>query len=381
MMKRICIFAAGSIFMTFLMLFGSAFTGAPSPQPADTQPEAVIRGHLFFDLDASGAQNDVHLRYYDGLIHPKASDPIQNPDFVTALEHYLLFNPGTNDGTWITLTEPSLSNFKVCVYRGKAEAGCAVTDIDGNFSVAGSGIRLGESTGIRIIDNSKDKTGGMKFTNRFIGPVVIPAYEMDGVQVPEQTLADTTIRDMADPFYISASADVLQIGLIQGYLRYPLLNQESYVYSFFDHDSRPAYGLDWRGRTGLTLRAYNMPPNKLIDNEFSTDFGGRKGDFVLAAAPGFIMVDKSEIWGNQILLLVNNMGHTAFYGHLDKPLVKHLQRVYAGQIIGVIGQTGKDVGAPQVRFTISNTGIDPFGDPKGKMSQLWTRGFSPAEFP
>lgn len=356
-------------------------TPVPSPTPTATQPVVPIKGHLFFDLDASGTQNDVSLRYYNALIHPGGKGIRQNPDLVTVLERFLLFNPGTKNGTPITITEPALSKFKVCAYKGKVEANCAVSDSSGNFIIVDSGIRLGESAGIKITDYSANKSGGMRFTNRLNGSVVVPAYEVDGVQVPEQTLPDTTIRDMADLFYVTAGPDELQIGLMQGYLRYPLLAEQSYVYSFFDHDSRLKYGLDWRGRTSLAPRAYNMPPNKLIDNEFSTDFGGPKGDFVLAAAPGFTMVETSETWGNQVLLLMTNMGHTAFYSHLDKPLVKHLQRVYTGQIIGVIGRTGKDVGAPQVRFTVSNTGIDPFGDPKGKALQLWTRGFSAAEFP
>ena len=356
-------------------------TSIPSPTPTATQLPITLKGLIFFDIDGSGQQNEIKLNYYNGLIHPKDQAFRQNPDLVKVLEDYILFHPSTKDGTEIAIMEPGLSNYEVCAYLKDAKTGCALTDPDGKFSLADTGIRMGDSIGITITDGSTDRIGTMAYQNRFLRTVIVPTYQMNNVQVPEQTLFQTNLMKLADSFYISASEEEMVIGLMQGFLPYPPLQGNPYIYSFFDHDLRKNYGLDWRGRTGITPKTFNHPPNKMTDNLDGVDIGGQKGDFVLSMGFGVATSKKSDNLGNQVIVMVDNVPHIITYSHLDTVLIKDMQEVFRGQIIGIVGRTGKDVGAPHIHLDIGSSGFDPFGDPKGLYSQSWTRAFSPAEFP
>lgn len=79
--------------------------------------------------------------------------------------------------------------------------------------------------------------------------------------------------------------------------------------------------------------------------------------------------------------MVDNYPRLFEYSHLDTLLISGTQEVFAGMIIGTIGKKDNESGAPYFHLEIGNSGIDPFGHPEGKYEQLWTRAFSPLEFP
>ncbi len=356
-------------------------TPLPSPTSTATPLPVTLQGTLFFDIDGSGSRNNIEMKYYDGLIHPKNPRFRQNPDLVKVLERYILFHPLTKDGTTITIMEPGLSGFQVCATLKKTVSMCAVSDAEGNFSMANESIRLGDAVGLTISDAREEKVGTMSYQNRYVKSVTIPAYEMHGVKVPEQHLVQTNLMKLSNTFNVTADNEPMLIGLMQGFLPYPPLKGSPYIYSFFDHDPRIGYGLDWRGRTGLTPKTYNHPPNKMTDNLDGVDIGGQKGDFVLSMGFGMAAAKKSETMGNQVVVMIDNIPQSVTYSHLDTILITELQEVFNGQIIGTNGRTGKDVGAPHVHLDVGNTGVDPFGDPNGTYAQVWSRAFSPAEFP
>lgn len=356
-------------------------TPTASPIPTITEQPVTLTGRLFFDMDVSGTQNEIQMKYYDGLIHPKNKNQVQNLDFVKNLEQYIQSHPNTKDGTRITILEPGLSNYAVCAFISDIPAGCALTDSQGDFSLSGSGIRKGDPVGLSIIDKNVDKTATMRYQNRFVKSVIIPAYTMNARQVPEQRLTQTHIMKISNRFYITASEEKVIRGLLQGFMPYQIIRGEPYIYSFFDHDLRKGYGLDWRNRTGLIPRTYNQIPNKMTDNLDGIDIGGQKGDFVLSAGFGMATVKESEKYGKQVVVMIDNIPHLLTYSHLDTVLVADMQEVFTGQIIGIIGRSGKDVGAPHVHLDVGSSGVDPFGDPLGKYEQVWTRAFSSAEFP
>jgi hypothetical protein len=351
-----------------------------SPTPAPSQPPVALQGRLFFDIDVSGKQNEIQMKYYEGLIRPKNTTIHQNPDLVKVLEEYKVTHPAVNDGKRITIMEPGLSNIEVCASVAESKVACVLTDEQGDFTISGTTIRSGDFVGLNFTDKSEGPAPKMAYQNRFVRPVAIPAYEVDGIKVPEQNLSQTHLMKISNIYYVMAGEKDISIGLMQGALPYPPMQGEPYIFSFFDHDPRVAWGLDWRGRTALIPKSYNQLPNKLTDHLDGVDIGGQKGDFVLSVGFGMATVKKSETMGNQVIVMVDNFPHNITYSHLDTVLISGTQEVFTGMIIGVVGRTGKNVGAPHIHLDVGSSGYDPFGDPKGSYEQLWTRAFSPVEF-
>lgn len=77
----------------------------------------------------------------------------------------------------------------------------------------------------------------------------------------------------------------------------------------------------------------------------AVDFSnGRCGDPILAAAGGQVQKTGYDyIAGNYVRVLHSN-GVVTFYGHMSKRMVYPGQRVYQGQIIGYVGNTGYTIG-------------------------------------
>ncbi len=352
----------------------------PSPVPTATSLPASIDGHLFFDIDLSGSRSEIRMKYFDGLIHPGYRPQTQNVDFIHTLEDYVAGHPHTRDWTLITIMEPGLSNIEVCASLKGTVQDCVLTDEQGYFSIENSAIRQGDFVGLNFIDKNEGPAPGMAYQNRYVKPVTIPAYELNGISVPEQALVQTHLMKITNTYYIEAGKDEVNIGLTQGALPYPPLLGEPYIYSFFDHDPRIGWGLDWRTRTALSPKSYNQLPNRLTDNLDGVDIGGQKGDLVISVGFGMATVRESEKMGKQVIVMVDNFPRLITYNHLDTVLISGTQEVFAGQIIGVVGRTGKDVGAPHVHLDVGSSGYDPFGHPTGTYPQLWTRAFSPFEF-
>lgn len=357
-------------------------TSLKVPPSESSQPLVALQGQLFFDIDLSGKQNQIPVRYYRDLIYPREPEKRQNLDFVRSLRAYKEAHPYLMDGTLIYMMEPGLSGYEVCGFVKEIKNGCALTDADGKFEIKKDTIREGDTVGIRITDATTEKIGTMAYQNMYVKSVTLPTYEINGYMVPEQTLIQTDMMKLSNTHYLSANEEPLLIGLSQGYMPYQPVKGEMYVYSFFDHDSRLAYGLDWRNRNCLMPPAYNQPPNKITDGTDGVIFGGQKGDLVLSMGFGIASVNESEEMGRQVIVMIDNAPHSVVYSHLDTVLVNNLQEVFVGQIIGTVGRTGKEVGAPQVHVEIgNNTKLDPFGDPSGESAPVWTRFFSPVEFP
>jgi len=84
------------------------------------------------------------------------------------------------------------------------------------------------------------------------------------------------------------------------------------------------------------------------------DIGGAVGDPVYAAADGEVIISRSGGWnggyGNYIVLRHAN-GTQTLYAHNNKNLVSITDVVVKGQIIGLVGSTGKSTG-PHLHFEI-----------------------------
>jgi len=93
------------------------------------------------------------------------------------------------------------------------------------------------------------------------------------------------------------------------------------------------------------------------------DFAAAPGSPIIATAPGVViqavMVDRPGY--GLYVMLHHGLGYTTLYGHCQKILVEHGQRVERGQVIALLGQTGRVTG-PHVHYEVKLGGdeaIDP----------------------
>lgn len=76
------------------------------------------------------------------------------------------------------------------------------------------------------------------------------------------------------------------------------------------------------------------------------DFTAPRGVEVYATADGTVELVVSEIWGyGQHIIINHGNGFKTLYAHLSKFKVKRGQKVTRGQLIGLVGSTGKSTGA------------------------------------
>jgi murein DD-endopeptidase MepM/ murein hydrolase activator NlpD len=90
------------------------------------------------------------------------------------------------------------------------------------------------------------------------------------------------------------------------------------------------------------------------------DFAGSQGSDVIAVASGVVIfADRRDGYGNMVEIHHGN-GITSRYGHHDKLLVKAGQIVKKGDVIGLMGNSGRSTG-PHVHFEVLRNGrnIDP----------------------
>ena len=86
------------------------------------------------------------------------------------------------------------------------------------------------------------------------------------------------------------------------------------------------------------------------------DFTAPRGVEVYATADGVVEAVTTEIWGyGQHIIINHGNGFKTLYGHLSKFKVKRGQKVTRGQLIGLIGSTGKSTG-PHLHYEVHKNG-------------------------
>jgi len=86
------------------------------------------------------------------------------------------------------------------------------------------------------------------------------------------------------------------------------------------------------------------------------DFTAPRGVEVYATADGIVSMVKTEIWGyGQHIVISHGNGFETLFGHLSKFKVRVGQRVVRGQLIGLVGSTGKST-APHLHYEVHKNG-------------------------
>jgi murein DD-endopeptidase MepM/ murein hydrolase activator NlpD len=90
---------------------------------------------------------------------------------------------------------------------------------------------------------------------------------------------------------------------------------------------------------------------RMTENHHGVDIAAREGDPVMAAADGVVtFAGWDEYFGNQIKIS-HGQKFTTMYGHNAKLFVKPEQQVLQGQIIALVGSTGRSSG-PHLHYEV-----------------------------
>ncbi len=98
----------------------------------------------------------------------------------------------------------------------------------------------------------------------------------------------------------------------------------------------------------------------LKSRHLGLDIDGKTGDPVRAANDGVVRLTRDCFYSGNTVFLSHGAGIFTDYFHLSKILVKNGQTVKKGQVIGLLGRTGRVTG-PHLHFAtkVSGTIFDP----------------------
>jgi len=370
-------------------------TYTPSPTITSTAtPLTPLEGRLFFDMNGSGLRDETTFNYDpERLADPR--QPLQ-PDLAKMVNDYVSAHPDIKDGDLISIEEPGLSDYTVCV-----KSDCVQTDAQGNFSLPNP--NGASRTSIKITDPYAEfPAWAMRYINDWKGPVVVPAYTKDvdaatmatltlipgcdidlaalvcklnetTLQVRDQHLNDTSIIPIVNGTSIKLGADN-NVGLMQGFLTLPFVSEQvlnPFIWNYFDiigyrlfddqvflDSTRDDIRLNYNGMYNYEAsvqdlyRLKNLEPIAGVsDSHTGLDYLVPVGNFIVSSAP------TSRVWyipGNQDNLMINIDGeeYDNCYGHLNVVLVEMDQTVYRGQIVGISGNFGEPWDIPQLHFHV-----------------------------
>lgn len=93
------------------------------------------------------------------------------------------------------------------------------------------------------------------------------------------------------------------------------------------------------------------------------DFTAPRGTKIYATGDAVVKIVKHARWGyGSHIVLDHGYGYTTLYGHMSRTKVKQGQKVKRGQLIGLVGSTGKSTG-PHLHYEVrkNGTAVNPVG--------------------
>lgn len=93
---------------------------------------------------------------------------------------------------------------------------------------------------------------------------------------------------------------------------------------------------------------------------YGLDIATNEGNAIMAPADGIVVQLKNDRMSGKSILISHGLNITTAYFHLDKFMVREGQRVKRGDVIGLVGRTGKALG-PHLHYEvrINGTPINP----------------------
>jgi hypothetical protein len=95
---------------------------------------------------------------------------------------------------------------------------------------------------------------------------------------------------------------------------------------------------------------------------YGIDIATNYGNPIVATADGIVLSTENDKIGGKCLIVSHGDGITTHYLHLSKFLVRSGQRVKRGDVIGLVGKTGKALG-PHLHYEVrvNNRPVNPYG--------------------
>ncbi|MHA1280428.1 MAG: peptidoglycan DD-metalloendopeptidase family protein [Candidatus Helarchaeota archaeon] len=354
-------------------------TPTPSPTPTNTpKPTYTLSGTIFFDYNGSGLQDVAYDMNGEAVNEPGI------PDGPVCIDHnpYELGIDGENC---------TYSNANGFYTFSDLEDGSHVVYIVSPSDEPAEAFRyINVWKGPVVVDEyTKDIDAGTMQTLEAIQPcdeyseVLVCKYDEDTLLVREQHLNNTEVKSIDNPLAIRVNGDIEKnISLMQGFLNWHIVGNElcePYISTFFDHDTNSGSTLDWRENTILDYCLPSSGPiNGICDDHIGTDIIAKKGTYVYASLPGSVNFAEKIGECKHVTLDHMNRIYQTGYGHLETILVTFDQRIYSGQIIGLVGNTGTFGDHLHFNFH-DNTqiidgvpkNVDPFGSPYNDYSFFW----------
>ncbi len=121
------------------------------------------------------------------------------------------------------------------------------------------------------------------------------------------------------------------------------------------------FGRPVPGRITSSFGRRRDPLNKRVSMHEGVDLRGRQGDKIYATADGVVTrALRNGGYGNFITIDHGN-GYKTSFAHMNKYLVKRGQKVTRGQVIGLVGSSGRSTG-PHLHYEVllDNRPINPY---------------------
>jgi hypothetical protein len=347
----------------------ATYTPEPTPTYTPTPQLSNLEGIVFSDKNATGLQDEAT---YMPCLN-------QRCDLVNEME-------------------PGLPGFEVCVDIEEQDY-CALTGEDGSFTLP-LPARDGETVMLNIAKDPNEgvKEKEMRYINKSIGEIVIPAYTLKGMigwkmikkgdvthfeegllnpdifyqgEVAEQKLNGAELIKIADGIGVIVGKDN-PIGLMNERITYPFRAEDWAKMTMnggYDHDSAPEKVIDFTGEATICWDLYDCEPKPsgsfspfvgVKDGHSGNDFGAgnARGIPLYAVRDGIVITSIMENGAMRTYLYPigfgisgNSLNDIGFaYGHLDSVVVPQFKEEYTGQLIGFIGSSGTDSNYPHLHL-------------------------------
>lgn len=98
----------------------------------------------------------------------------------------------------------------------------------------------------------------------------------------------------------------------------------------------------------------------LTPQHLGVDIAARQGQPVMAAADGIVQFAGWDDYFGKKLIIKHGERYKTVYGHCDKLLVQEMQPVRCGQVVALVGSSGKSTG-PHLHYELHHDGkiVDP----------------------
>jgi hypothetical protein len=111
---------------------------------------------------------------------------------------------------------------------------------------------------------------------------------------------------------------------------------------------------------GFMTRGYQVE-DLIVDPHYGIDIAASKGTPIKATADGTVLFSGWTLEAGYLLIIKHNYGFTTVYKHNERNLVSTLEKVKKGQVVGLVGDSGKISSGAHVHFEIWKNGqpLDP----------------------